>query len=295
MAQMNNIVVTGDTRVLGDLYINNNSFIEYGTCSTASNTAVKIVNITNPLWQLRTGSIIVIKNSATNTAINPKLNINNTGEKSIWYNDAIITNSYLKMAGNQTRPSMYIYNGTNYIWIGWAVDGKFQDTLSAVATTGSYSDLLGYPTGSLTLQGTKYELNSSTNKNVNISVPQYTSDLTNNTYLESTENDYVDMSTSSDSKGELGSCYATKVGKLVFLRFDGMVLEDVWDAGARVFHGTLPSGYRPVYTVCGAYDNTMYGNCLTAVITSSGDVSVYALDGYYEWAGFDFEMVYFTS
>jgi hypothetical protein len=35
------------------------------------------------------------------------------------------------------------------------------------------------------------------------------------------------MSTSSDSKGELNNCYADKVGKLVFLRFDGTVLEDV--------------------------------------------------------------------
>jgi hypothetical protein len=39
----------------------------------------------------------------------------------------------------------------------------------------------------------------------------------------------------------------------------------------------------------------MYGNRLMGVITSSGDFSVYALEGYFEWAGFDFIFVYFTS
>lgn len=295
MAQINNILVTGDMRILGDLYANNNFSIRYGTCTTNGSTAIKIVNIADPLWKLQIGSIIVIKVSSTNTANNPKLNINNTGAKSIWYNDAIITNSYLKMAGNSTRPSMYIYNGTNYVWIGWAADGKLQDNLATVATSGSYNDLSGYPTGSLTLQGTTYQLNSSTDKNVNIVVPQYTSDLTNTTYLTSFEDRSIEVTVASDSKGEIDWCRVSKMGKLTFLHLSGTVLEEVWDSGAKVFHGTLPSEYRPVYTVCASYDNSMYGNCLMGVITSSGDVSVYALDGYFEWAGFDFIFVYFTS
>ena len=295
MAQINNILVMGDMRILGDLYANNNSSIRYGTCATNGSTAIKIVNIADPLWKLKTGSIVVVKVSSTNTASNPKLNINNTGAKSIWYNDAIITNSYLKMAGNSTRPSMYIYDGTNYVWIGWAADGKLQDNLATVATSGSYSDLSGYPTGSLTLQGTTYQLNSSTNQNVNIVVPQYTSDLTNTTYLTSTPEQSIEVTAASDSKGEVDRCSVTKIGKLIFLHLEGIVLEDVWDSGAKVFHGTLPSGYRPVYTVCASYDHSMYGNRLMGVITSSGDVSVYALQGYYEWAGFDFIFVYFTS
>jgi hypothetical protein len=72
------------------------------------------------------------------------------------------------------------------------------------------------------------------------------------------------------------------MGKLTFLHISGTVLEDVGDSGAKVFHGTLPSGYRPVYTVCASYDHSMYGNRLMGVITSSGDFSVYALEGYFE-------------
>jgi hypothetical protein len=78
-----------------------------------------------------------------------------------------------------------------------------QDNLATVATSGSYNDLSGYPTGSLTLQGTTYQLNSSTDKNVNIVVPQYTSDLTNTTYLTSFEDRSIEVTVASDSKGEI--------------------------------------------------------------------------------------------
>jgi hypothetical protein len=83
MAEINDTLVTGDVKILGNLYTKNNNFIEYGTCSTAANTAIKIVNVNNLSWKLTTGSIVVVQSTYTNTATNPKLNINNTGAKSI--------------------------------------------------------------------------------------------------------------------------------------------------------------------------------------------------------------------
>jgi hypothetical protein len=58
-------------------------------------------------------------------------------------------------------------------------------------------------------------------------VPVYTSDLTNTKYLETKNGIEVTITQASDSKGEIYSCYATKVGKLVFLRASGTCLEDV--------------------------------------------------------------------
>lgn len=295
MAEINDTLITGDVRILGNLYTRNNNFIEYGTCTTTAETAIKIVNINNLTWKLTTGSIIVIQSAYTNTATNPKLNINNTGAKSIWYNDAIITTSYLSMAGNQIRPSMYVYNGTNYVWIGWAADGKLQDTLATVATTGSHADLLNKPTGSLTLQGIKYELNSSTNKTANITVPVYTSDLTNTKYLETTDGIEVTITQASDSKGEVYNCYATKVGQLVFLRMSGTCLEEAYSSWDKIFHGTIENEYKPTQIAYAHDYHEMYGNYLYGVITSNGDISVYAPDGYMEWTGFDLQFIYFIN
>ena len=97
--------------------------IVYGTCSTAADTAAKVITISgNTKWSLTSGSIIVIKFSATNTASNPTFNVNSTGAKSIWYNTALITTSNLGYAGTANRPMQFMYDGTQFIFIGWSYD-----------------------------------------------------------------------------------------------------------------------------------------------------------------------------
>lgn len=99
--------------------------IAYGTCSTAAATAAKVITISgNTNWALTAGSTITIKFSYTNTAKNPTFNVNNTGAKSVWYNTALITttSSSLSYAGYKDRPAMYVYDGTQYVFLGWAYD-----------------------------------------------------------------------------------------------------------------------------------------------------------------------------
>lgn len=101
------------------------SNIAYATSSTSAETAAKVATISeNSNWELKAGSIIIVKFSATNTANNPTLNVNNTGAKSIWYNTAVITTSNLGYAGTKNRPMMFIYDGTQYVFIGWAYDAN---------------------------------------------------------------------------------------------------------------------------------------------------------------------------
>lgn len=145
MAQLKDLVVSGDARVSGNLYHNNPSY-GYGTCTTAADVAAKVVNTNDPTWTLTPGSVIVVKNTYTNTALNPTLNVNDTGDKSIWYDDFVITTSYLSMGGSASRPCMYVYDGTYYVWMAWSVDTDFAGTLATVATTGSYNDLSNKPT-----------------------------------------------------------------------------------------------------------------------------------------------------
>ena len=47
MAQLKDLSVSGDARIIGNLY-DNNPRIGFGTCSTAADTAVKVVVIDDP-------------------------------------------------------------------------------------------------------------------------------------------------------------------------------------------------------------------------------------------------------
>lgn len=97
--------------------------IAYGTCSTAAETAEKVITISgNTNWTLAAGSMITVKFSATNTAQNPTFNVNSTGAKSVWYNIALITTSDLGYAGTANRPMNFVYDGTQYVFVGWSYD-----------------------------------------------------------------------------------------------------------------------------------------------------------------------------
>lgn len=114
-----NDYTTGDKTKLG--YTN----IAYGTCDTAEDIAEKAITINgNSNWELQIGSIIVIKFSATNKAENPTFNVNNKGAKSVWYNTAIITTGSLSYAGYANRPMEFMYDGTQYVFIGWSADSN---------------------------------------------------------------------------------------------------------------------------------------------------------------------------
>lgn len=99
----------------GTTYDLNLGINHYGICSTAAGTAAKTVDIAG--FTLATGIIVYVKFSTTNTATNPTLNINNTGEKPIYtqqgtrisavgdYGDELITG----------RIYTLLYDGTNYV------------------------------------------------------------------------------------------------------------------------------------------------------------------------------------
>ena len=97
----------------------------YGTCTTDAATAAKVVTVAdNNKWVLKSGSRVIVKFSATNTAQNPTLNVNNTGAKSIVYNTAVITTSNLGYAGTANRYVEYVYDGTNYVFLAWSIDNN---------------------------------------------------------------------------------------------------------------------------------------------------------------------------
>lgn len=125
-----------------------NTNIAYGTCSTAAATANKVVAISgNTNWSLKVGSIIIVKFTVTNTASNVKLNVNNTGAKSIWYNNAVYTASSNAVCGYANRYTTYMYDGTNWVWISNGVDNNtttFNNYMQASTTSNTYTSLADF-------------------------------------------------------------------------------------------------------------------------------------------------------
>ena len=99
--------------------------IAYGTCETDGVTSEKFINISgNNSWTLQKGSIIIIKFSATNTASSVTLNVNNTGAKSIWVNNAVYTGTSAQYCGYANRNLIYVYDGLYWVWIFGGYDSN---------------------------------------------------------------------------------------------------------------------------------------------------------------------------
>lgn len=141
------------------------STTDYGTCTTAASTAAKEITVSNDDWSLRTGSVICVLFSNTNTAQDPTFNVNNTGAKSVWYDTGVITDSNIGFAGTSGRPMLFMYNGTCWVFVGWSKDWKSNiDNLTA--TTAKKSDLTDISitgstnnTGNTITSGTFFYLN----------------------------------------------------------------------------------------------------------------------------------------
>ena len=84
----------------------------YGTCSTAAETAAKVVSLSG--FKLQTGAEVTVRFTVTNTASSPTLNVNNTGAKPIQYRNAAIAAGYL--AANRTY--RFVYDGSSYELVG---------------------------------------------------------------------------------------------------------------------------------------------------------------------------------
>ena len=118
------------------------------TCETAAATAAKVVTVTNAdNWELKVGSEIIVKFTNTNTASNCTLNVNDSGAKDIWYNNAKYTGTSNMIVGYTNQYIRYIYNGTYWVWMGCGVGGA-SNAMSATNPTGTGSFSLNRRTDS---------------------------------------------------------------------------------------------------------------------------------------------------
>ena len=103
----------------------------YGTSSTAAATAAKIVSIPS-IKELNTGQIIIVKPTATSTVANMTINLNSFGAKSIRYQNAAITTSTDSIVWSANVPSMFVYDGTYWQFLGHGLDTDTNTTYSGM-------------------------------------------------------------------------------------------------------------------------------------------------------------------
>ena len=92
--------------------------INYVVCDTPGDTAIKAVTVDN--WSLEVGMWVCIKFTYTNTKSIPKLNVNNTGAKNIYYNNSIASGKAL----NEYNVYLIIYDGYDYQIVGMYEIGR---------------------------------------------------------------------------------------------------------------------------------------------------------------------------
>ena len=111
-----------------------NANVNYIECSQNAEDEIKIISDT--YFSLSTHMRLLVKMTNTNTHPTPKLNINGTGAKSIWYNGAVATDVNTWDAGEIL--DIY-YDGTNYQSI--SIKDKTLYSLIESVNVGSQSSL----------------------------------------------------------------------------------------------------------------------------------------------------------
>lgn len=106
----------------------------YGTCTTAAATAAKAVTVSaDQNFKLTVGALVMVKFTISNSASSVTLNVNSTGAKSIYYNNAVYTGTSTSVCGYANAHFVYMYDGTNWVWVGHGSDSN--TTYSAMSVS----------------------------------------------------------------------------------------------------------------------------------------------------------------
>lgn len=106
----------------------------YGICTTAAATAAKVVTVgADQDFKLTVGALVMVKFTISNSASSVTLNVNSTGAKSIYYNNAVYTGTSTSVCGYANAHFIYMYDGTNWVWVGHGSDSNTTYSAMSVA------------------------------------------------------------------------------------------------------------------------------------------------------------------
>lgn len=122
----------------------------YGTCATAAGTAAKVVNCSG--FILRAGAVVNVKFTYKNTASNPTLNVNGTGAKAIYLNNAALTSAYY---WNAQDVITFVYSGIYWYIADAGTLAKIKTTADSITLSVSNAKLGSSASIELSVNGTK--------------------------------------------------------------------------------------------------------------------------------------------
>ena len=118
--------------------LSNTSSVFYGTSTTAAATTEKEVSIPS-ITTLDTGTIIIVQPTITSTVANSTIKLNNFTAYPMRYNNAAITTSTDSIVWNQNCPSIFVFDGTYWVFAGHGLDSNTTYTLNYSVDAGQYT------------------------------------------------------------------------------------------------------------------------------------------------------------
>ena len=118
--------------------LSNTASVFYGTSTTAAATVQKEVSIPS-ITTLDTGTIIIVRPTITSTVANSTLKLNDFPAYPMRYNNAAITTSTDSIVWSSAFPSIWVFDGTYWVFAGHGVDSNTTYSAMSVAegTTGT--------------------------------------------------------------------------------------------------------------------------------------------------------------
>lgn len=121
----------------GDAFIKNkptipDSFQWYGTSSTAAATVQKEVSIPS-ITSLKIGQIIVVQPTVTSTVADSTLKLNSFDAYPMRYNNAAITTSSDSVVWSASCPSLFVFDGSYWVFLGHGLDSNTTYSAMSVA------------------------------------------------------------------------------------------------------------------------------------------------------------------
>lgn len=127
-----------NTNIINGAPLSSTTAYFYGTSSTAAATVQKEVSIPS-ITTLNAGQIIIVQPTVTSTVANSTLKLNNFDAYPMRYNNAAITTSTDSVVWSASFPSIWVFNGTYWVFAGHGLDSNTTYTLNYSVDAGKYT------------------------------------------------------------------------------------------------------------------------------------------------------------
>ena len=126
------------TNIINGAPLSNTSSYFFATSDTAAATVQKEVSIPS-ITELNVGQIIIVKPTVTSTVANSTIKLNNFDAYPMRYNNAAITTSTDSVVWSASYPSIWVFDGTYWLFAGHGVDSNttYSNMSVAEGTTGT--------------------------------------------------------------------------------------------------------------------------------------------------------------